>query len=157
MQSVETKPKGWWQQRYEFLVNLYPQHRPPPGECDAYKEFLRDVPREALSKAILRAPEESPTFFPSAGKLRELAMRIDASDRAAERARQFELMPRDEPSMPDEPLSPNNPFQQLAERWERESADLGIRDNDAIPRHLGVARLRELNAMLERHWGGANG
>ncbi len=138
MQDAERRENGvpaWFTMRMKALFLLYPGRTQEPGTILSWWLYLHDLPREKLELAFERAPATSSLYVPSARVVRELALAVPTPT-PAPKSEAIAALP--EPCA----LSPDNPFLELARKWEREHLGLGV---------TADGRMKELLSLLDKH------
>ena len=143
MSQMPLRGDGWFAGPYGFLCNLYPIHKRSDAECIDYEKALRSLPEAAVRRAIADAPRYWEKFFPSAGELFKRALEIDKKDRGEKAKR-----PEAEPTQPHK-LADDNPYEQLARKWEEESRRLGIHPHERTPQNVAQGRVAELRGVVD--------
>ncbi len=137
------------------LRKLYPSLKCSEKEwaemVGAWGSRLLEYHPEAVRRAFDRCLESYPDWFPTYPQFQTL-VRQEALElkRAKERAAQMErpaLPPPPEPELSDE-----NPFKELARRWEDESRRLGLDPERPTPREIGERRMKEFWGAWNRRF-----
>lgn len=134
-----------WDAAYSYLVAIYPPRKPSPTESAAYRSALSAVDPRFVSQAVAGAPATWPKYFPSAGELLAESMRHQRASASSSAPK-----PEAAPYVPPK-LREDNPFELLARKWERESADLGLLPGAVTPSKIARERAIEIQALFERH------
>ena len=125
----------------EFVFSLY-RYKARPGQIAAYVEALSKFEPADIRRAVAKVPSLFPQGAPNAGELVEMVSRI-----AREKPRGAVIAA--EPSTyKDHDLPVGNPYQLLAEKWQRESAEMGLNPDEPAPLAVVKQRCREINELF---------
>jgi len=117
--------------------------------AEAYFSALKQFDRDVVFRAMSRGLSQNPTFFPAAGELMDLCKLIA---REKDKHQVISGVDRGRKALPDLRQLPfDNPFMQLAEKWRRESQELGLQPDEYTPQEIGLKRFKELFALLDKH------
>lgn len=116
------------------VFGAYPAQRRTGQEIAGYAMHLVGCNLVALGRAAMVVTDHFQKFPPNAAELKELARRLDRSSRPKQAANADGF-----DGAPSVALSPENPFEQLARKWESE------------PNFDPQTRAAELESLIGRH------
>lgn len=131
-----------FEQGFRWLQGLYPHHRPRDNELVDYWKALHDLDAKALRRALFRALDDHPKYFPSAGEIRVIAKGFESQLRAQSTSR-----PDPEPYFAPS-LAPDHPMEVLAQDMEREARERGLELSKPPPGDVGKRWAAEINHHL---------
>jgi hypothetical protein len=152
MQDAENKQSDpqipqWFTALVDAMFLLYPAGSLKTGTTAAWWLHLRHLSQPILVDSFRRAVATNPVFPPSAQVIRDIGDAEIAEERKTERQREAEQRYAREArqlAAMSEPrgLKPDNPFLNLAHKWQYESLELGLDPE---------RRMQELQELLGQH------
>ncbi len=128
---------------WDFVAGLYDE--PPRNkQYESTRIVLNHLPAWAIAKAASQAPSRWPTKFPVANEWKSAVVNIVREDAPPDETPSYDYTPPQ--------LTADNPFRQLAERWEDESRAKGFSPDKPCPRVVGKRRMQELGDLMAEHF-----
>jgi hypothetical protein len=134
----------WFMEKLAGLFSLYPGMSMQPVTYLSWWQQLKEYPREVIETALARIPSKSENYIPNCTQVKSLAGAINR-----QRITPMKLLP---PKPCDESvvkLADDNPFMQLAKKWEDESRQNKLNSDLPTPKAARQNRMKEMFAMLD--------